>query len=425
MESLSINPKLLSFNKETMNCCKPVLCNLIFLLSAKILCMEQQPVSENTKKIVNAIDSSNSKIEQRLLKLARWLEQRFLQKKMGQIPSQRINHPKMVHLLCWNPDSTILATESLDSTIRLRKVDGQLIREITHKDSSVDNLAWNPSGTILASGLTDRICFWNRNGLKIGQYVTPFDRSISILLWNFDGTNLACVSGNKIYLFDKNCHLITPAMEHQKAIHAIDWNVQGDMIAVASGCNIHIWDLRGHQKSTISLHTEPVYGIKWNDDNTLSSISFDKTMRIFDVAGNELCQPTEYLSNFNTIHLFNPHNEIIACVKEGSPQISLFDGDGRAIGSLEGHDHSIETIEWSPCGSRLASSDVVGIVRLWDFNIPFMRQAFEKLTPHQILLLQKIQMDSSLNQPLSLVQDPSFCTDYKALPEIIKRLLPL
>ena len=69
-------------------------------------------------------------------------------------------HTSLVSSVAFNPNGTILASGSYDSTIKLWNVKSKKEIATLQGHTSVYSVAFNPSGTILASG-SGTIKLWN------------------------------------------------------------------------------------------------------------------------------------------------------------------------------------------------------------------------------------------------------------------------
>jgi WD40 repeat protein len=76
-------------------------------------------------------------------------------------------HQSHVPSTCWAPDSTRLASASMDGTVKLwdiSKAGDPLLRTLTGHDHSVNAVAWSTDGLLIASGSSDKtVKIWDAN----------------------------------------------------------------------------------------------------------------------------------------------------------------------------------------------------------------------------------------------------------------------
>jgi WD40 repeat protein len=71
-------------------------------------------------------------------------------------------HAQPVTSLAFSPDEELLATASLDKTVRVWHMKtGRLLRIFSEHRASVDSVAFSPNGQIIASGEYGKILIWN------------------------------------------------------------------------------------------------------------------------------------------------------------------------------------------------------------------------------------------------------------------------
>ena len=111
-------------------------------------------------------------------------------------------HTGAVYCVTWNKDGSMLASSSLDKTIRLwNPKDGKPIREIKGHTDIVDSLAFNPDGKYLASGggTTDKsVRLWNPADGKEVKNLGTHAKSVYAVAFSPDGKLLASAGADQI-----------------------------------------------------------------------------------------------------------------------------------------------------------------------------------------------------------------------------------
>ena len=185
-------------------------------------------------------------------------------------------HTDDVRSLAFKPNSYLLASASLDKTVRIWDVSdvGNLrhLRTLRGHTESVYSVAWSPDGRTLASGSNDgTVRLWNPN----------------------NGINFAVLRG------------------HTEQVNHVAWSPDGRILASGGGDDtIRLWNpdthgtlrvLRGHTRNVGSLAFHP-------NGQTLASASFDDTIRLWNPnTGVHKATLTGY-------HLvaFSPNGQILA-----------------------------------------------------------------------------------------------------------------
>lgn len=166
--------------------------------------------------------------------------------------------------LAIDPDGQVLASGHVDGLIRLWQLDAsqslpvaigntdgpQPWRELkAHQQRIAENggLAFSPDGQILASA--------------------SYDDTVQVWNWQDEQASSKVLHG------------------HSNDVHNVMFSLDGQRLASSSADHsIIIWDTQTGQKlRTLKGHQNMVFGLQFTDDDLLASASFDQTIRLWDV----------------------------------------------------------------------------------------------------------------------------------------------
>ncbi|CAD8190165.1 unnamed protein product [Paramecium pentaurelia] len=240
-------------------------------------------------------------------------------------------HDGPVNSLCFSPDGIILASGSMDQSIRLWDVGtGQQQSILEGHSNSVQSVCFSPDGSVLASGSDDK----------------------TIRLWNFKtGKQILQLNG------------------HHAEVLSVCFSADGSTLASGDGDKtIRLWDIKnGHQKSNLEGHSNNVTSVCFSPDGTnLASASWDNTIRLWDVkSGQQMLKFDGHISYISSI-CFSPDGTTLAS-GSNDKSICLWDiKTGQQKSKLQGHSYGVYSICFSLDGTTLASGSDDNSIRLWD-----------------------------------------------------------
>lgn len=198
-------------------------------------------------------------------------------------------HHKAITRIAWSPFGKILASASIDNTIRLWNAEsGKLLQTLKGHFSWVTNIAWSPDGQTLASSSYDKtIRLWDVESGKLCQTLEGHLEWVVSVAWSPDGQTLASASlDQNIWLWDIESGILRQTLKgHSKPALSIAWSPDGRKLATASmDNNIQLWEAKsGKIIKTLKGHSEFVIIVAWSPDGqTLVSASLDRTIRIWN-----------------------------------------------------------------------------------------------------------------------------------------------
>lgn len=238
----------------------------------------------------------------------------------------------------FSPDGKSLAYSGWDGVISIANVKTFKITTVLKgHTSSVYAMAYSRDGTLLATGGHDNTTrVWDVRTGKLVHVLTGFSRSVSCLDFSPDGKLLATGdNSSSVKLWETlTAKLIGECVGHQGMIRGIQFSHDGQLLI--SGSN-------------------------------------DKTIKVWDVATLSV-RVTFNLSAvvFNALAV-SPDGELLAAgcgepceVNESPGTVELWQlRSGRRIANIKAHNVSVQSIAFSPCGSKLLTGSRDGTISLW------------------------------------------------------------
>ncbi|XP_047163216.1 protein ENHANCER OF LHP1 1 [Vigna umbellata] len=294
------------------------------------------------------------------------------------------HHRDGVTALALSPNSTCLASGSIDRSVKLYKFPGgEFERNITRFTLPIRSLAFNKSGSMVAAAGDDE-------GIKL---INTFDGTITRVLKGHKGsvTGLAFdPNGEYLASMDSTGTVILWELQSGKIIHNLK-GIAPDTGLDVSAVNVLCWSPDGE--------TLAVPGLK----NDVVMYDRDTAEKLFSLRGDHI-QPICFLC-------WSPNGKYIA-TSGLDRQVLIWDVNRKQDIDRQRFDERVCCMAWKPIGNSLAVVDVMGKYGIWDNVIPSsMKSPTEdipvKYKSNGVLLFDEEDHENSASGSLSDIGENS------------------
>lgn len=286
-------------------------------------------------------------------------------------------HSEAVLIVCFSPDSRVLATGGGDKEIRIWDISTSTPSAVlTGHCGWVQVLSWSPNGKYLVSGSKDGVLLsWTHNGdydqFKSHKYPRAHQNYVTHVAWEPFHRNILCdrfVSASKdasLKVWRVGMGLQFSLSGHGSCVTCVKWGGNGHIYSSSQDKNIIVWDdSNGAPICTLRGHAHWVNYLALSTDLVVRTGAFDHEEKSFATAEEAQSHAlkryeaviarnggTERLvscSDDNTLFLWNPQKTVTPC------------------GRLTGHQGVVFHIQFSPDGTMIASCGADKSVKLWN-----------------------------------------------------------
>ncbi len=284
-------------------------------------------------------------------------------------------HTAEVLSLDFSPDGNLIASGSIDNTLRIWDVrDAHLLRTMHGHPFPILTLKFSPNGSFLVTGSTDSIGrIWRvSNGNLIGNLEGHAGWLNNLDISSDGGLIATCADDYTVRIWRfLDTKLIQTIDEGMSIVSQVAFIPEGNQLTWSeSNGNVRVRSLEGSwshllnesNTAATSLAVAPA------GDMVVSGHS-DGTLRVWDLGNGELLFELSGHANLISSLSFSPDGKwLVSGSMDGKPRIWEFFRNGsipRAKYMLNGHEGPVNSVSFSPDGSLIATGSDDRTIRLW------------------------------------------------------------
>ncbi|WGV25130.1 AAA-like domain-containing protein [Halotia branconii] len=299
-------------------------------------------------------------------------------------------HQAAVMAVDISPDSSLIASASIDKTIRLWRRDGTVVATLTGHQGAIRSVKFSPDGQALASASEDgSIKLWKRQGTDSQWQISTTFKGHTASVWGVafspNGQFLASAGWDKtVRLWQQDGKLLKTFSGYKWGFWGVAFSPDGQTVAAANlDGTVKLWrrDATGWQNPKLLQilrgHTAWVVGVAFSPDGQIiASASEDKTVKLWRRDSTNGSYRLDKTLQGHTAGVagvaFSPDGQTIVSASLDKT-IKMWNVNGTELKTLKGHNASIWGVSFSPDGSFIGSAGAENLVRLWQSQNPFQK----------------------------------------------------
>ncbi len=283
-------------------------------------------------------------------------------------------HMSGVNSATFSPDRSLIASASADTTIKLWRLDGSLVKTLLGHKDVVNSVSFSPDGQIVASASQDKtVKLWSREG-QLLTTLLGHQSVVNSVSFSPDGLVASASSDKTVKLWSRDNQLLKTLQGHNGAVLSVTWSPDGQTIASGSADKtVKLWSRDGQLLKTLQGHNDAIKSIAWSPNGkTIASASLDQTIKLWNLEGKLLRTLSGHSAGVTSVS-FSRDGKTIASASTDET-LKLWSFEGVLLGTLRGHNNWVNSVSFSPDGRTLASASRDKTIKLWRWDDVLLRK---------------------------------------------------
>ena len=286
-------------------------------------------------------------------------------------------HEGEIREVAYSPQGELIASASLDGTVKLWATDGTLLQTLDSGDQGVRAIAFSPDGQILAAGSSDTIRLWEvPTGVPLVE-IPAHQGLITTLVFSPDGTRLASGSTDKTAkIWQRDGTLLHTLTGHRAMVRGLAFSADGQRLASGGAdAAIKLWNPEdGSLQQTVTGHAATVTAVQFSPDGQqLAYSSTDKTLKLWDRTGALLTTFEGHQAPVTDLDFSSDGQQLVSTSEDD--ELLVWPLNGEPVRTYPGMLEAGRSLDFSPDGQTLVSSGRIDNPApiVWQLESPLYR----------------------------------------------------